>query len=124
MGSDREPMRLVAQPLREIKRRIARGQLELLLASHKETFPPGVAVRALGDRRDRHAGDAKLGQNRLRGVELSLAAVDKNEVWRTWERGRVIAPGIIAPSAACLWRPRGRVLHEPRGAPPQDFPHH
>src|ERR1700730_871388 len=125
MGSDREPMRLVAQPLREIKRRIARGQLERLLARHEETLPPGIAVRALGDRRDRHAGDAKLGQNSLRDVELSLAAVDKDEVWPVWERGLVIATGIIAPSAACL-RPRhGEVfLHEPREAPPQDFPHH
>src|SRR5438105_5819100 len=44
MGSDRETMRLVAQPLHEIQRRIARRQLERLLAGHKETLPPGVAV--------------------------------------------------------------------------------
>src|SRR5580704_9606505 len=125
MGSDRETMRLVAQPLHEIKRRIAREQLERLQPGHKETLPPGVAVRALGDRRDRHAGDAKLRQNTLRGVELSLAAVDKDKVWPIWERGRGIAPGTITPSAACL-RPRhgGVFLHKPREAPPQDFPHH
>src|SRR5437660_9050587 len=58
MGSDRESMRLVAQPLHEIERRISRRQPERLLAGHEETLPPGDAVRALGDRHDYHADDA------------------------------------------------------------------
>src|SRR5437660_194410 len=108
----------VAQPLHEIQRRIARRQLERPLAGHEETLSPGVAVRTLGDRRDHHAGDAKLRQTTLRGVELSLAAVDKDEVWPIWKDRLVVArcPGIPGHG--------GFFPHEPREAPPQDFPHH
>src|SRR5262249_20913625 len=42
--ANRKAMRLVAQPLDEIKHRIARRQLERVPARHKEGLPPGVAL--------------------------------------------------------------------------------
>lgn len=80
VGSNRETMRLVAQALHEIERRVARGKLERLLASDKKCFAPSIAVGALGDRRDRNVGDAELGENRARGIELSLTPVDQDEI--------------------------------------------
>ena len=61
MRADGEAMRLVAQPLHEIERRIARRQPERLVAGDEETFAPGVAVGALGDGDDRDVVDAEIG---------------------------------------------------------------
>ena len=80
MRADGETMRLVAQALHEIKRRIARGQLEGFAALDEKRLAPGVAVRALGDGGDRHAGHAKLRDNRQRGVELPPSAVDQHQI--------------------------------------------
>ena len=63
MRSDGEAMRLVAQALHEIERGIARRQPERRLAGDEKGFAPGVAIGALGDRRDRDVLDGELGEN-------------------------------------------------------------
>src|SRR5215472_9407617 len=55
---DREPVGLVTQPLQEIKDRVARIERERRPLRPKKPLAPGVAVRSLGDRHDRYAGDA------------------------------------------------------------------
>src|SRR5215831_6697275 len=60
--SDREAMRLVAQPLDEIEHRIARLELERLPPGLEEGLHPRVPIRAFGDRKERHIDDAERRQ--------------------------------------------------------------
>src|SRR5215217_5183418 len=80
MRPDREAVRLVAQALHEIERRIARRQLQRRLSGQKESLAAGVAVAPLGDADEGHIVDADLRQRFARGLELPLAAVDEHEV--------------------------------------------
>ena len=48
-------------------------QLERLAPRHEEGLAAGVAVRPLGDRDQRHVGDAERGERLPRGGELALA---------------------------------------------------
>ncbi len=102
MGSDGEAMRLVAQALDEIERRIARRQPERRLAGDEKGFASGVAIGALGDRRDRDVLDGELSENSVRRVELSFAAVDQDEVrpLRKSVRLRRAFPDESSPAAA------------------------
>src|SRR5579862_4784228 len=67
-------VRLVAQPLDEIKHGIARRQLEWALARHEESLAAGVAIRPFGDGDQRHVGDAEFGKRLRRRAELALPA--------------------------------------------------
>ena len=80
MGLNGEPVRLVAQPLDKVEDGIARVQRQRLAARQEEALPPGVALRALGDRQQRHVDQVQLGQHRLGRGELAGAAVDDHEV--------------------------------------------
>ena len=73
-------MRLVAEALHEVEQRIARRQAERRASGLKEGLAPGVAVDALGDRDQGHLRYAEFRENRLRGAELSLAAIDHDEI--------------------------------------------
>src|SRR5260370_34538297 len=64
--ADREAMRLVAQPLDEIERRIARLELERLASGQEEGLHPGGAVPALGHPGERHVDDSERRQRLLR----------------------------------------------------------
>src|SRR6476646_2965647 len=77
--ADRETVRLIAQPLDEIKHRIARRQLERVPVRKKESLAAGVAIRPLGDGDQRHR-DAERREHLARRAELPLPAVDKYEV--------------------------------------------
>src|SRR5258708_19482589 len=57
--ADREAMRLVAQPLDEIERRIARLELERLASGQEKVLPPGVPVPALRPPDAPHLHDAE-----------------------------------------------------------------
>src|SRR5262249_4864620 len=71
---DGEAMRLVAQPLDEIERRIARLELERLAPGQEEGLhPAGVAVWAFGHRNQRHVDDAERRQRLLRRGQLPAA---------------------------------------------------
>ena len=63
VGADGKPMRLVAQALQEIEHGVARVERERRPSRQKEAFPPGIAVRPLGDPDDRDIGDAELFEN-------------------------------------------------------------
>src|SRR5262252_10062114 len=78
--ADREAMRLIAQPLDEIERRIARLELERLASGQEEGLHPGVTVRAFGHRDERHIDDAERRQRLLRRGQLPAAAVDNDEI--------------------------------------------
>src|SRR5499427_1305983 len=78
--ADGETMRLVAQPLDEIKCGIARLELERLASGQEEGLHPGVAVRAFGYRNERHVDDAERRQGLLRRGQLPAAAVDDDEI--------------------------------------------
>jgi len=54
--ADREPVRLVAQPLQEVKHR-SRGSSEKDGAGHEKPLAPSIAVGALGDRGERDIAD-------------------------------------------------------------------
>src|SRR5690606_8437119 len=66
VGADGEAVRLVAQALDEMERRIARRQAEGLAAGDDEGLAPGIAVRPLGDADERHVRDAELGEHLAR----------------------------------------------------------
>ena len=79
--ADGEAVRLVAQALDEVERRVARRQLERRLARLEEGLPAGVAVAALGDADDRHVAPTPSASSvRPRRLHLPLAAVDEDEV--------------------------------------------
>src|SRR5260370_17429943 len=59
---DREAMRLVAQPLDGIERRIARLELERLASGQEEGLHPGASVRPFGHPDERHLDEAPLRQ--------------------------------------------------------------
>ena len=80
VGADGEAMRLVAQPLHEIKRRIARRESERRSVGEEKGLASGVAIDAFGDRRDRDALDAECGEDFARRRELAEAAVDEDQV--------------------------------------------
>ena len=80
MGLDREPVRLVAQPLHKIEDRIARVQRQRLAARQEEPLLAGIALRPLGDRQQRQVDQAQLGQDRLGRGELARAAVDHHQI--------------------------------------------
>ena len=62
MGLDREPVRLVAQPLDKVEDRVARVQRQRLAAGQEEPLLAGVALGPLGDREQRQVDQAELGQ--------------------------------------------------------------
>src|SRR5262245_1399786 len=76
VGTDRETVRLIAEPLHEVKRRIARGKPERLSPGDKKAFPSGVAVGSFGDSGNRNAADPHPGENALRRLELAPATID------------------------------------------------
>src|SRR5215217_4367125 len=86
MRPDREAVRLVAQALHEIERRVAWRQLQRRLSGQKEGLAAGVAVAPLGDADEGDAGNADLGERPLSRLELPLAAVDEHEVGPGRER--------------------------------------
>ena len=49
-------------------------------ARHKEPLAAGIAVGTLGDRYDRKILDAEFGEDLLRCCQLSLSAVDQDEI--------------------------------------------
>ena len=67
MRLDREPVRLVAQPLHKIEDRVARVQRQRLAARQEEALLPGIALGPLGDGQQRQVDQAQLGQDRLGG---------------------------------------------------------
>ena len=95
MRPDREAVRLVAQALHEIERRVARRQLQRRLSGQEESLAAGVAVAPLGDADEGDAVDADLGERCLRRLELPLAAVDEHEVGPGRE-----GVGVLSPPAA------------------------
>ena len=137
-------MRLVAQPLHEIKHGVARLELERLAAGHEEGLHPGVAVRAFGDGEERDIGETQRGQCLLGGAELAAAAVDDDEIGpgrdlrrprssRAWRpaRRRASRPGAACCGdsagglAAVPARPAARgLLDQPLESPAQDLAHH
>jgi hypothetical protein len=80
MRADGKAMGLVAQALQEIKHGIARRQLERRLAGRVKRLAAGVAIGSLGNRNQRHIGDANRREHILHGLELTLAAVDDDEI--------------------------------------------
>src|SRR5438045_9240049 len=79
MGTDREAVRLVAQPLQEIEHRVARLEREGWPAGDEKALAPGIAVGAFGDRNDRNIIDAELGEDPSRLGQLPLPAVDQHQ---------------------------------------------
>ena len=73
MRADGETMRLVAQPLDEEQRRIARAELEGRASGDEEGLAPGVAVGPLGDRGQRDALDAEFGEHLPRRLDTGRA---------------------------------------------------
>src|SRR6201984_392904 len=63
--ADHKAVRLVAEPLDEIKDRIARFELDGLAAGDEQGLAAGGAVRAFGNAQERDLGDAKLVENLL-----------------------------------------------------------
>src|SRR3546814_4561192 len=63
VGADGEAVRLVAQALEEVERRVARLQHEGGLAGQEDALAPGVTVGALGDGGDRQVAEAEVGQH-------------------------------------------------------------
>src|SRR5882762_121973 len=78
--ADGETVRLIAQALQEIEDRIARIEAERRPARQEEALAPGVAVGALGDRRDRDIGDAELAEYLLRDRQLTCPTIDQDEI--------------------------------------------
>ena len=101
MGSDGESMRLVAQALNEIKRRIARGQPERLRPAIKKVSRPALRSGPLAIAATATPVDAKFGENPLRRVELSLAAVDQDKVRPMREDVASSSPAVLISAASC-----------------------
>ena len=78
--ADREPVRLVAQPLQEIEHRISRRQHERPPRSHVEPLPAGVALGSLGHGDQRDIVDAEVGEHLARRRQVPRAAVDQHEL--------------------------------------------
>ena len=93
--ADGEAMRLVAQPLDEIERRIARREPERRAVGEEKSLAPGVAIGAFGDRGDRDALDAEFGERLARRLELAAAAVDEDQVGPL-RKGIVLRPDVRA----------------------------
>src|SRR6185436_15239166 len=81
--ADGEAMRLVAQPLDEIKHRIARLQHEALAARHEEGLTAGIAFWTFGDGNERQLRHSQFSQRLKRGAQLSAPAVYENQI-RPW----------------------------------------
>ncbi len=80
---DREPVRLVPDPLdEEHALAVARQDHRIVLAGQPQLLQP------LGDAADRDVVDAQLVQRPLRGRDLRRAAVDEHEVGRVGELAR------------------------------------
>ena len=73
-------MCLVAQPLHEIEHRIARPELHRIAPGNEEGFAAGVALRAFRDSNERNIRHPKRGECLARGIELTEAAVDQEEI--------------------------------------------
>jgi len=78
--ADHEAMRLVAQPLDEIKHRIARFELDGFAVRHEQGFPASIAVRAFCHGHQADLGKSEALENLPDGVELAATAVDDDEV--------------------------------------------
>ncbi len=112
-------MGLVAQPLDEIKQRVARGQLEGRAACHEEGLAARIPIRAFCNRHDGNVDDAQRGQCFLRGIELPLPAVNEQQ----------IGPRLVFGSAGdevthIVRRSAGVFFEQPFELPLKDFAHH
>ena len=76
------------------------GELERLAARDEERLAPGVAVGPLGDRGERDALDAELGEHLPRRLELAAPAVDDDEVGLVGKRRRPASRRRALASAA------------------------
>src|SRR5579883_1312855 len=72
-------MGLVAQPLDKVEHRITRRQLERVAAGHEEGLAPSIAIRSLGNG-DEWNIHAKTGERLTGGVELSVSAINQNQI--------------------------------------------
>ena len=80
MRTDGEAVRFVPQPLDIIKQGIAGRQLEWIAARHEESLATGIPVRPLRNCDQRHVRNAKGAKRLLRYLELTLPAIDQDEV--------------------------------------------
>ena len=118
VGADGEAMRLVAQPLHEIKRRVARREPERRPVGEEKSLAPGVAIGPFGDRSDRHTLDAEFGEGLARRRELTVAAIDEDQVGPLRKSIVLLARHRHVRCAAVRFR---LLLLEPRKPAPQHF---
>src|SRR5437868_4018414 len=103
---DGKPMRFVAQALQEVEDGVALIERKRRAPRHKKVFPPRIAVRPLGYPDDGDIGNAELFEDAAADIELSLAAVDQDQI------------GPVAPVAF-------RILFDGAGEPAhENFAHH
>src|SRR6478609_2138394 len=128
--ADGETMRLVPQPLDEVKDRIARLELEWIAPRYEESFHPGVPIRALGDGNERHVDDAERREGLLCRAQLAAAAVDNDEIGPRRVSIAIRATGDVdrlarLRSRAGRTRHRARrLVHQPLETAAQHLPHH
>src|SRR5262249_54922562 len=78
--ADREPVRLVSQPLHKIEDRVPRLEHESFATRHEESLAPRISVRALGYPHDRQTDDLELLENLDRRSKLAAPAIDEYEI--------------------------------------------
>jgi len=80
MRSDGEAVGLVPQALQEMQHGMVRRQGEGRLLRREQALAPGIAVRPLGDRGQRHILDAELRKRLARRGKLPCPAIDQHEI--------------------------------------------
>ena len=80
MRANCKAMRLVAQPLDKIKRRITRRELERVASRHKKRLTPCIAIWPLGHTHQRHALNTQFSQNGFSRFQLPPPAIDDNKI--------------------------------------------
>src|SRR5262249_45713078 len=81
MGSDREPVGLVAQALQVVEDRAFLVEPERWAAGNEETLPARIAIDALGDAGEDNAGFQPQFHERFEArIQLAFAAVDQHQI--------------------------------------------
>src|SRR5512146_48117 len=81
VADNREPVRLVADALNEMQAGVLRRKNHAALLRFKhQLLEPRPALRALGDTNHADIVQAELDQRRLGGADLTLAAVNENQI--------------------------------------------
>src|SRR5882724_12252171 len=80
MAADGEAMGLIPEPLDIVKHRVSPLDHERRFVRHIEMLPPGIAVWSLCDTCDAEIGNAEIGEDASRRIELALPAIDEDEI--------------------------------------------